>query len=186
MGSYEPDQPKSILDVPTPVRLKVLDHLHDRLGSFAERLTFSGGQIVDFERLARDEPNSKNYKWEVHAYDLHFAFEMPSIGIQSYTAQIQLRSDGSILEEIDLPAFSSSPEKLKFISLQDAATVAVANGFSRKGIHPEIVYFKDADSLAWKFQETTSDDGLIIDSKIIYVSAHNGAILKEFTSKGIR
>lgn len=186
MGDYEPVEPKSLLDVPTPVRLEVLNHLRDRLGSFAERLTFSGGQIVDFKRLARDEPDSKNYKWEVHAYDLHFSFQMPSAGIKSYTAQIQLRSDGSVLEEIDLPAFASAPEKLKFISLQDAFSVAAAKGFSRKDVHPEIMYFKDADSLAWKFQEIVSDDGLVIESKNIYVSAHNGAILKEFSSEGIR
>jgi len=62
----------------------------------------------------------------------------------------------------------------------------MARGYNRKGLHPEIFYFKDADSLAWKFQETTSDDGLVIESKNLIVSAHNGEILKEFSSAAIR
>ena len=185
-GDYEPIEPESLDEVPAPVRVKLLNHLKDRLGPFSDRLTFTGGQIVDFERLARDEPDSKNFKWEVHAYDLHFTFQMPDIGIKSYTAQIELRSDGSVLEEIDLPAFAHSQDKLKFISLQRAASIAVAKGYNRKTLDPEIVYFKEADSLVWKFQETTSDDGLNIEYKNIYVSAHTGAILKEFSSSAIR
>jgi len=186
MGSYTPAEPKSLSEIPTPVRLKLLNHLRDRLGPFAERLTLTGGQIVDFERLASDEPASKNFKWEVHAYDLHFAFQMPSVGIRSYTAQIKLRSDGSVLKEIDLPAFASSPEKLTFITLEDAVSVAVGQGFNRKDIYPEITYFKDADSLVWTFKKSTSNDGMVIEIKNIYVSAHNGAVLKEFTSTAIR
>jgi hypothetical protein len=185
-GSYKPVEPKSLAEVPAKVRLKLLNHLRDRLGSFSDRLTFAGGQIVDFERLARDQPDSKDFRWEVPAYDLHFAFQMPEIGVQSYTAQIKLRSDGSVLEEIDLPAFSTSPEKLKFISLQRAASIAVGRGYKRKHLCPQIIYFKDSDALVWEFAETTSDDGLMIEYKNIYVSAHNGEILKEFTSSAIR
>ena len=185
-GDYEPVEPQSLAEVPAPVRLKLINHLRQRLGNFSERLVFAGGQIVDFERLAREEPDSKDYQWEVHAYDLHFSFQMPEIGIQSYTAQIELRSDGSVLEEIDLPAFATSPEKLKFISLEKAASIAVAKGYSRKDLDPDISYFKDADALVWKFQETTSDDGLTIKYKNIYVSAHNGEVLKEFSSDAIR
>ena len=185
-GDYEPVEPDSLEEIPAPVRVKLLNHLKDRLGPFTERLTFAGGQMVDFERLAREEPDSKDFEWEVHAYDLHFTFQMPGIGIKSYTAQIELRSDGSVLEEIDLPAFASSPDKLNFISLQSAASIAVAEGYNRNKLSPEIIYFKDADSLVWKFQETTSDDGLNIEYKNIYVSAHNGKILKEFSSSAIR
>lgn len=186
MGNYSPAEPKSLSELPDPIRLKLLTHLRDRLGSFAERLTFTGGQIVDFDRLAHDEPNSKDYQWEVHAYDLHFAFQMPSLGIASYTAQIRLRSDGSVLEEIDLPNFAKAPEKLNFISLKDAASMAIANGFSSRRLDPDILYFKEADALVWSFQETTSDDGLITRRKNIYISAHDGAVLKEFSTEGIR
>jgi len=186
MGNYEPVKPRSLSEIPSPVRDKVLNHLRERLGSFTDRLTFTGGEIVDFKQLARDHPDSKKYKWEVHAYDLHFAFQMPNIGIRSYTAQIQLRRDGSVLEEIDLPAFASSPEKLNFITLEKAASVAVASGFSRKDIDPKITYFKAADALVWEFEELVSDYGLVKIYKKLYVSAHNGAVLKEFLSEAVR
>jgi hypothetical protein len=186
LGRYRPVEAHSLSEIPAPVRTKLIAHLHDRLGPFAERLIFAGGEIVDFERLAREDPGSKDIQQEIHAYDLHFSFQMPTVGIRSYTAQIRLRRDGSVLEEIDLPAFASAPEKLNFISLKDAASVAVVHGFSRNDIYPEIIYFKDADSIVWAFTEKISDDGTSLDLKNIYVSAHNGAVLKKFFSKAIR
>lgn len=185
-GNYTPENAKSLKDLPAHIRLKLLAHLRTRLGPFMKQLTFSGGQIVNFQKLKRDEPNSKNYEWEVHAYDLHFDFKMPEIGIQSYTAQIELRRDGSVLEEIDLPAFATSPDKLNFFSLIKAVSVAVSHGFTRSHMRTEILYLKEVDSLVWSFSQVVADDGLIINFKNIYVSAHNGDVLKTFSSKAIR
>ncbi|GHC13084.1 hypothetical protein GCM10010080_30750 [Thermomonas carbonis] len=185
LGRYDPIESKSLSDVPEQVRLKVLDHLRKRLGPFADRLKFTGVRIVDFDRLAHDEPSSKDYHYEVYAYDLQFEFQMRSVGIDSYTAQIKLRSDGSILQEIDLPAFAESPEKLGFISLEHAASIASSKGYEHKALYPQIVYLEETDSLAWKFQEKIPDDGLVTQSKVIFVSAHNGEVLLKGTSSSI-
>ena len=182
-GDYRPTKPESLDDLPIAVRQKVTDHLRDRLGPFADRLQLTGGQIVDFARLAEEEPNSKDYRWEVPAYGLDFTFHLPEAGVDSYTAELELRSDGSVLQEIDVPAFRTSPEKLKFISLEKAISLAGARGYARQ--RPEIVYLQESDSLAWRFWRTAERDDYVTQGKYLFISAHNGVILKETSSTAI-
>lgn len=186
-GGYEPKNPKSLSEIPEPVRARLLSHLRSRLGEgFVERLEFTGGQIIDFAELRRVNPGSKNYKWEVPAYILHFAFKMPEAGIASYTSQISLRSDGSVLEDIGLPNFTASPGKLVLIPLSDAIEIAVLRGFARDQMHVDLKYDEKVDSLVWTIDQKVADDGVVIDFTTIDVSAHTGEVLRMYETDAIR
>src|SRR5262245_19693366 len=64
-GDYEPKSPRSLSEIPAPVRERLMEHLRARLGEgFVERLELTGGQVIDVAELRRVHPNSKNYKWE--------------------------------------------------------------------------------------------------------------------------
>jgi hypothetical protein len=186
-GAYEPKNPQSLSEIPAPVRARLMAHLRSRLGvGFVERLEFTGGQVIDFAELRRVDPDSKDYKWEVPAYILDFAFKMSEAGIASYTVQISLRSDGSVLEEIGLPKFAASPGKLALTPLSEAIDVAVSRGFARDQMDVDLRYDEKIDSLVWTFDQKVADDGVLIDFMKIDVSAHTGEVLKVYESQAIR
>ncbi|MCB9854048.1 MAG: hypothetical protein H6818_00055 [Phycisphaerales bacterium] len=186
MGSYEPRNP-AYLDIPKAVREKVERHLRERLGdAFYDRLKFTGGQMVDFDELRRVDPDSKNIKWTIHAYDLHYRFAMPDKGIVGYTAQIKLNADGSVLHEIDLPNFVQHPEKLKFLSIDDARRVAIAQGYDLTDARPSIDYDADCDCVYWHFERQIEDDGIGGKDDDIEINAHTGAVLRRYTAEWIR
>jgi hypothetical protein len=185
-GEYDPQIPESLDDIPIIIRDKLEAHLKSRLGEeFYRSLSLSGGQIVDFDELYSLNPNAKNYEWEVHAYDLHFEFKLPEKGIRSYVAQISLKSDGAVLNEINIPRFGSNPEKLKFVALSDAFKKAKKLGYSEDS-KIELVYLKESDSLAWKFWRINTDDGLLIDYQVTEISVHTGLVLNKYSTKAIR
>jgi hypothetical protein len=187
MGAYEPRNPRSLDEIPEPIKVQVVAHLKARLGEdFYRRLGFSGGQIVDIEELHRINPDSYNYRWEVHAFDLHFTFHMPEIGLDSYSAQIKLRPDGSVLHEIDLPNFTADPSKLRFITLAAALQVAQSKGFKINKVSAEIAYDTKADALVWRLSEVAHDDGLNILYKNIDIYAHTGSVAKVYETEAIR
>ncbi len=186
-GDYEPSEPKSLDDVSSPAKERLIAHLKERLGdAFYTRLRFSGGQVIDFAKLARMEPDSKDYQWEVPAYILDFEFVMPEVGISSYVAQIELRNDGSIIKEIDLPNFTRNPMKLHFFPLSDAIQVAINSGFLPSQMSTAIDYSESDDSIVWEFAQIVEDDGLVIRSKKIQVSAHTGLIIHSGSTEAIR
>ena len=186
-GGYEPKTPQSLLEIPEPVRARLMSHLSSRLGEgFLARLEFTGGQIIDFAELRRVNPGSRDYQWEVPAYILHFAFKMPEAGIASYTSQISLRSDGSVLEEIGLPNFIASPGKLVLIPLSEALDIAVLRGFARDQTHVDLRYDEKAGSMVWTIEQKVADDGVVIDFTTIDVSAHTGEVLRVYASDAIR
>src|SRR5262245_36024942 len=129
MGAYEPPAPTNWASIPEPARSRIIKHLKDRFGAeFFNKLTLVGGQVVDFKALRKQEPNSKDYKWEVHAYRLHLRLSLPEDGIEFYDAIIECRSDGSVIEEIDLPETAKFPERAKFISTTKAFQIAKEKG----------------------------------------------------------
>ncbi|HBA72624.1 MAG: hypothetical protein A2X82_13920 [Geobacteraceae bacterium GWC2_55_20] len=191
---YEPKNPKSLNELPKNIRDCVTKHLKNRLGeTFYNSMTFAGGQVVDIKQVYRKNPNAKNFRWEIHTYDLHFEFKRPEVGVASYTAQILLRSDGSIIKEINLPQFSNSPEKLRIIPLTKAEKTAITNGlrinYRKNKVNddsPGIDYDEKQDILIWKFSQIIADDGLRIKFLNFDVSAHDGSLIRKFNSEGIR
>ena len=186
-GDYEPKEPRSLNDLPVAVRELLRSHLKSRLGDlYYRRLKFVGGQVIDRAELLRLEPDSKDYEWEVPAYVIDFDFRIPELGLASYPAQIELRADGSVIKEIDLPAFGSDLGKQAFFPFTKALEVALKRGFDRDGIKATLKFSERFNSLVWDFREVSGDDGLVIKSETLLVSAHTGEVLDTGVSEAIR
>lgn len=182
-GDYEPRQPESLDELPKNIREKLKLHLQDRLGiEFFKTLRFVDGQIIDLNELYKENPNSKDYKWEVPTYVLNFEFSMPDKGIDSYVANIELRSDGSVVKEIDLPSFGSDPQKLNFIPAQFAFDNAIPKDLIphiRPGV--DIEYLPDKDILVWRFSRLLVEDKSWAQAEYIDINMHTGDLAQRQT-----
>jgi hypothetical protein len=185
-GHYIPREAKSLDDLPEPARTRLVTHLKERLGErFYSTLQLAGGQIVDFAEFHRLDPGWKE-KW-VFAYNLHFRFRLPEKGIEYYTASIRLRSDGSVMQEIDLPSIAEHPDRGDFVSLSTAIQTATAAGFdvSHCG-NIQIKYLPKYDRCVYSLEQLTRQKGVMLYYKCLEVDAHTGKQLRTFKSKVIQ
>lgn len=183
---YEPRPLEAWTDVASEVRQSVAAHLTARLGTaFYERLKFAGGEAVNVDELHRAVPASRRFRREVPTYLLWFEFEMPEVGIRVYTASIELRRDGSVLREIDLPPFAAEPEKLTFAPLADVAAHLISTGAIDPKINTvNIAYDDKRAQLLWHFEQVLPGKSAAVSVRNIDVNANTGAVLRRWTNHG--
>jgi hypothetical protein len=187
LGGYDAREPKSMSEIPPLVRSRLESHLRERLGeTIFRRLVLDGGQIVDVPQLLRSDPSANDYQWEIPSFRLSFKLVLPEAGISSYVATIELRADGSVIQDIDLPCFACAPDKLRVLPLAEAAAIATDAGFSKTDAAVEIDYQADIDSLVWIFSQQISDDGNVIKYDRMSLDAHTGAIITRGNTEAIR
>jgi hypothetical protein len=187
MRAYDPPAPTNWASIPEPARSRIITHLKDRLGvAFYNKLTLVGGQIVDFKALREQEPNSKDYKWEVHAYRLHLRLSLPEKGIEFYDASIECRSDGSVIEEIELPETAKYPDRAKFISTSKAFKIAKDKGFDTEKTNVELAYNTDLGVCVFTFSQLTRREYPMLYFKRVDVDAHTGKVLKTYDTEAIQ
>jgi len=179
-GDFEPRQAKSLDDLPAQVRQRLVRHLQMRLGEdIYKQLSFEGGDIVSREQRSATQAD---YRREVPAYRLNFGLHRPMVGIPLFVAAIELRADGSAIDEIELPCFSCHPEKRILVDMQAAAATAVANGMSASAMSVGVDYDRDADSIVWVFTQgiNTGKSKVALADRLL-VDAHSGALLRRET-----
>ncbi len=181
----------SLNDLPPRVLEKLQTHLKSRLGQeFYAGLKFSSGRQADAEEM-RGQATSKNVSG-FRMYDVQFTWSLPDSGIESYVAQIGLREDGSVFEEIDLPAFASKKGALPLVSLKKAKAVAKLHGFAKTPFETAIGYDRETDALFWRFSRPAGDEVFTFDPSPrtgelhfyhLEVSAHGGSIVRQYLSR---
>lgn len=187
LGGYQATEPKSLEEVPSRVRRKLVAHLVKRLGrEFYGRLRFAGGQIVDIDAFRRAVPDWREYQWEVFKYRLEFSLAAPDQGLERYTADIALNAAGDVLEEIGLPAVARAPEKGAIFPLAMARRVAEGLGVATACAQTTIEYDRTRASLVWVFEEIAADDGAVFRIRYVRVDAHSGAVVGDTTSEAFR
>jgi hypothetical protein len=183
-ADYEPKEINSLRALPAEIRSRVVAHIQRRVGhGFYRRLTFTGGLIVDLRKL-RQSPRSKDvFRQEVPAYRLFFQLSMPNVGIRSYDCGIELRQDGSVINELSLPAFGSDRRKQHFVPLAAAYEIALARGFSPDRSNVEIIYNKKRDAMMWHlFQQVHHEFGLT-RYRDVEINAHTGEVLRVYNTE---
>jgi uncharacterized membrane protein YkoI len=184
LGQYIPRTFKSLNALPEGIRVKVVNHLRERLGNdFYSRLKFVSGSSIDIEEYLRINPGTK---WKVHSYELVFRYADSPHGLKEYYARTRLDSDGEVIEEIDLPEISKFPNKASIISVDTAADIAKSRGFESKTMNIDIRYDEDAGSLVWRFETFAREDRFTVSTKVLIVDAHSGQILKDGIETGIK
>ncbi|MDZ4403298.1 hypothetical protein [Prosthecobacter sp.] len=185
-------KPLTSLDaLPAGVLGKLQAHLKSRLGrEFYADLKFSSGRQADAEEM-RGRATSKNAS-DFRMYDIQFTWSLPDSGVESYVAQIGLREDGSVFEEIDLPAFTSKKGALPLVPLKKAKEVAKLHGFAKTSFETAIGYDRETDALFWRFSRPAGDEFFPFDPAPrtgglhfyhLEVSAHDGSIVRQYLSR---
>jgi hypothetical protein len=122
----------------------------------------------------------KDYQWEVFAYNLHFEFRVPDKGIKSYRCEIQLRADGSVIEDIGLPDIALHPELGTFIAFPSATRVATAAGFDMSRCSSRMEYRSKERRFIYLIEQVVSPfrpavgGGRLCDVRTIEIDAHTG------------
>ncbi len=183
----------SLKALPANVIVKLQAHLKARLGpEFYALLKFSSGRQADAEEM-HSAATSKSAS-DFRMYDVQFTWSLPDSGIKSYVAQIGLREDGSVYEEIDLPAFASKKGALPLVPLKKAQQVAKLHGFAKAPHEAAIGYDRTTDSLFWRFSRPAGDEFFPFDPAprtgemhfyVLEVSAHDGSVMRQYLSQAI-
>lgn len=183
----------SLNALPAGVLVKLQAHLKSRLGpEFYALLKFSSGRQADADEMRRARTSKDGSDFRM--YDVQFTWSMPDSGIESYVAQIGLREDGSVFEEIDLPAFATKKGALPLVPLKKAQEAALQHGFTKAAFETTIVYDRQTDSLLWRFTRPAGDDFFPFDpaprSGVLHfyhleISAHDGSVIRQHLSRAI-
>jgi hypothetical protein len=185
LGNYEATKPASLADLPQAIVAKLNRHLVERFGAdYYARLSFAGGQIVDFDELYRVNPSAKQYQWKVFAYRLGFMISAPEKGIKAYYGFIELDRNGDVQKEIEFPAVRLSPVKADFITLDSAYQRSIEAGLSP--VLAELQYSKQQDSIVIRLSRQIADNGLTITYRTIEIDAHTRELLRDFKHQAIR
>ncbi|MDP1588915.1 MAG: hypothetical protein Q8M07_14290 [Prosthecobacter sp.] len=183
----------SLKALPAGVLVKLQAHLKSRLGpEFYALLKFSSGRQADAAEMRRAH-TSKDAS-DFRMYDVQFTWSLPDSGIESYVAQIGLREDGSVFEEIDLPAFATKKGALPLVPLKKAKEVARQHGFTKASFETTMGYDRQADALFWRFSRPAGDDFFPFDPAPrsggqhfynLEISAHDGSVIRKHLSRAI-
>jgi hypothetical protein len=188
-GDYEPQEPKSLKDLPPVVRRKLYEHLVDRLGeAFAARLVLRGGQIIDIAELYRIHPVARDYQWTIPSFVLGLSFSVPARGIADYCSSIELSKDGDVVREIRIPPVRRLPQKQNFVSLRDVLAKARHAGFDPKRTAATLGYDEAIESITYHLEQRLkpivvrgNTYGDIV--RWMDVDAHSGRMLRLQTEK---
>ena len=184
----------SLKALPAGVLDKLQAHLKSRLGpEFYPLLKFSSGRQADAEEMRRT--NQSKDASDFRMYDVRFTWSLPDSGIESYVAQIGLREDGSVFEEIDLPAFATKKGALPLVPLKKAKAVARQHGFTEAPIETTMGYDRKTDSLFWRFSRPAGEKEFFVfdpaprDGAMHFynleISAHDGSVMRQYLSRAI-
>lgn len=184
--NYDPPAPKSLNELPRPVREKLNSHLVERLGpELASRLTLAGGQIVDRDILKARVPESGNFKWRVPKYNLQFNVPVGD-DPTGYCASVRLDEDGTILAPIGMPDLRAHPERAHIALPAEATRVARRAGVPIEKATRNLQYFRDTETLEYDFEFAKHDDGLVIVYSHFHVVAHDISNVHWTESEAIR
>lgn len=168
--------------LPESIRKKVIAHLRQRLGQdFYRRLRFAGGYVADPMDFRRMKSEPERGKSPQNGYVLHFQFQMPEVGIAAYTAELSLGENGSVLGEIDLPAFAKDARKRHIVSLAEAIEIAKKHRIDSPYLHAGIEYDRAGDCFKWSISYIFQHDEVIGASAwVIEIDAHSGKALRVY------
>lgn len=144
----------SINKLPRFIRVNIDSLFKNTLGEFATGLKFSHGQIVNVKRyFLKDDEQASNYQWVIPKYDLKFNLQDTTIGIISYSLQLQLDQYGQVLK-INWPrrGYKSRSKFVKRSAIRDfVLTKATALNFNQKNYEVNFYYDARHEQFYWEF-----------------------------------
>lgn len=173
LQNYKPTPLNSLEDIPSPILAKLQAHLSDRLGfDYGRMLKFSDGEVFDAADFLQIYPSLEKAKTDLPAYSIRYCVKIPNVHL-CYRAGIDLRADGSVLQEINLPPFGAYPQRIQVMQNQDVLKIAEKHrlrqsepldscGFS---------YSAFAERFLYCFSQPIADSGAVKTFMYLYFDA---------------
>jgi hypothetical protein len=129
-----------------------------------DSIVFIGGQIIDIESLAkRDSTFQIECRYVIPKYELCFELRCSSIGIKSYSVEVNLDEHGQIIR-FDWPRedFNKLDSFVEPDSLRKTAmSFAIDKEYKTQSMISDLVFDQDKQRLYWCFsflQNSSGDD----------------------------
>lgn len=175
---FVPTEIKSLDELPTNIRARLVQHLKSSLGEeFYSLISFKTGLFIDYSELVKADPKVLKYQWEVPTYDIGFYLSQPNSGIEFYCSRITLDSLGNVVDDIRFPSIDKNSSASNFSSLERIKQTATENGFPLEDY--KVVFSEN--HLVLVFARATKDKY----GEELLVSAHTAEVVKLKHDKGI-
>ncbi|MGI4885667.1 MAG: hypothetical protein ACRYFR_11975 [Janthinobacterium lividum] len=180
-GLYAPHVSSSLTELPDFIQKKLATYLIDRLGNaYYSRTQFSGGRVVDINRLHKVEPNSLNYQWTVHNYYLCFSIA------DTLGGSMAMDSTGRVTVGLGFPAIGHDASKAEVITKKEAIKIAKSSkGYKRRKTTVAFDYDNENDCFEWTFRNCKYK-GINVSCSILHIAAHTGQVLRTSKTAGKR
>lgn len=148
----------STQELPLIVQRGIGDILKTRMGTIADSLSLSAGEII-YSMSVRGDGLQPDSSWAVPMYNLRFLLANAALGIQSYELELRVDEKGRLMF-INWPrsGYSDVAVLASFESvLQYATTFAKRRKFFSARSRMQLRFYGDRDKMVWVFQYPVKD-----------------------------
>ncbi len=154
---------ESIDSLPADVQNKLDVYLANWVGkTYKSILNFKHAYVFDIDEIHSKDPDSLNYQWEIPKYSFSYCVNLPGV-VPCYVAGLEMRGDGTILKDINLPPLSIHPDRMKLLSEAEVFKTALKQNFYPDipfnnhdfSISGNLGYSRRAERFLYSFSKTT-------------------------------
>ena len=174
----------SIIELPPPVQNGIADIIRSNMGSIADGLKYSHGQVLYFRNVKVDSTVADS-SWVVPMYDLRFQLSDTTIGIDSYLVELRVDQKGRLLY-INWPAsgFSSKEELASWGDVLAYATrFAKIAKFYTPHFKAHLQFNPTLRKMVWVFRFPVTDISSTIMLHTIEIDWQKPRLVKEYMDK---
>ena len=173
LQNYKTTKLNVLEDIPPPILAKLHSHLSDRLGpEYGRILQFSDGEVFDVADILRSYPSLEKAKADLPAFSIRYCVKIPNVHL-CYRAGIDLRADGSVLQEINLPPLGAYPQRIQVKKNLDVLNIAEAHRLRQS--EPlngcGFAYSALAERFLYCFSQPIADEGAVAYFMYLYFDA---------------
>jgi hypothetical protein len=174
----------SIAELPAQVQNGIADIILSNMGTIADGLTYSHGQVLYFKNVKVDSTVADS-SWVVPMYDLRFQLSDTTIGIDSYLVELRVDQKGRLLF-INWPAtgFSSKAELASWGDVLGYATrFAKIAKFYTPHFKAHLQFNPTLGKMVWVFRFPVTDLSRVLMFHTIEVDWQKPRLVKEYMDR---
>ncbi len=173
LQNYKTTKLNVLEDIPPPILAKLHSHLSDRLGpEYGRMLQFSDGEVFDVADILRSYPSLEKAKADLPAFSIRYCVKIPNVHL-CYRAGIDLRADGPVLQEINLPPLGAYPQRIQVKKNLDVLNSAEAHRLRQSEPLDRcgFAYSALAERFLYCFSQPIADNGVVKYFMYLYFDA---------------
>jgi hypothetical protein len=174
----------SAAELPMHVQAGISEILRSGLGSIADSLKFSNGQVIHFRNVIGDSTQPDSI-WVVPMYDLRFQLSDTTLGIKDYVLELRVDQKGRLIY-INWPG-SGFSDKTELASWEDvlayATRFAKIAKFYTPNFRVHLQYNATLRKMVWVFRFPVKDLSSTMMLHTIEVDWQKPRLVKEYMDR---